>query len=164
MVNGTGDFYYVPPGKSRTRQHVEKQAQNRVSEARLTRLEAQLEDETRRNLQLSRQLDEEVALRARAERTRDELLYEREDLELKLLELTEKEGKKRERSRRATGVRKSRGSASAGGKVPDGLQQPDGSPSPIGEDLTESADSSGDGSEKRTAGSQRSSRVRGNVK
>lgn len=67
---------YVPltgNAASRTRQYVDRRSKERASENHLAVLEERLEDEERRNVRLSNQLIDEVALRARAERVGDDL-------------------------------------------------------------------------------------------
>lgn len=65
---------------SRIREYQQEEAKRRVADARVKELETQVEDEERRNLRLTRELNEEVALRARAERKLKEESKKVEDL------------------------------------------------------------------------------------
>lgn len=72
---------------SRTRQYVERRSAERTGEDRLASLESQLEDHEIRNLRLSKELLDETTLRARAERSRDDLKEELRTLTVKMAEM-----------------------------------------------------------------------------
>lgn len=159
---------FDPDYVSRTRQFVEQRSQERLSEHRIARLQAQLEEEERRNLRLSSQLLDEVALRARAERARDELGVSYRTLQAQLMEL---ESKPNDNTRSSKGTGKGRKRAGNGGKVSERVQRTDGSPSPkpksdgIPADLSSDASSTGpSASPRKNSGDSKSSRVRGSVK
>ena len=149
------------PPVSRTRQYAERQVQENRTEARMARLEAQLEDEERRNLRLSSQILDEVALRARAERTRDDL---KQELETVTIKLTEMEGKTNGSNRPEPGVRESRKRTGTSGEIADSVQRTDGSPPPESERDELPPDRSSEEPKKRPRKGNGSSRVRGNVK
>lgn len=80
MALSAQDEAKYPRAASRIREYAEKRALEQVGEAHLAQLEAQVEEEERRNLRLTRELNEEVALRARAERRLKEETQKVDDL------------------------------------------------------------------------------------
>lgn len=80
-----------PRAASRIREYAEKRALESAANDQLSQLEAQVEEEERRNLRLTRELNEEVALRARAERRLKEETTKVEDLTRELQEARENE-------------------------------------------------------------------------
>ncbi len=148
----------VDPPISRTRQYVEQRSQQRMAEHRLAGLEAQLEEEERRNLRLSNQLLDEVTMRARAERTRDDLRAELDTLKLPDLEPADEPDRKR---KPAKSPRKSRNATRAGGTDPEqqSVVIPDGG-LPAQSDKNESKPKKSSPGRKKPT----SSRTRGSVK
>lgn len=157
---GYANELYVEP--SRTRRFLQEQAKQKASEGILSQLEAQLEEEERRNIRLSKELMDEVAFRARAERSLHELQEEFETVSRQLTDL--EESKKNERTGRKTGVRKGRKRTGTSGTVPDSVQQSDGSTTSERESDAIPTDGSGNGSEGQPPKRRQSSRVRGKVK
>lgn len=76
---------------SRIRQYVTAQAEKEGVDAQVSDLETQVEEQERRNLRLTRELNEEVALRARAERRLKEETKKTEDLTRELEEARQNE-------------------------------------------------------------------------
>ena len=144
----------APP--SRTRQYAERrkaeQKQDHTAE-----LEQDLEDEKRRTLRLSRQLDEETALRARAERTSRETEQQLETVKAEL----EKANASNRRKPRAS---KSGERAEPSGKTSGGAQRVDGSATPKRAGNAKPADGGSNPIKKQPEKPAGSSRKRGSVK
>lgn len=156
---GEAEVSFVPV--SRTRQYAEEHANRRRSDARVAELETEVEDSERRNLRLTRELEQEVALRARSERQKDKAKEQVEKLSTELAEAQEKLANAQVRPRKATA--KSGKRARAGGKVSKRAQRVDGSPALKRKRTAKPANGSSPSAKAGNPAVRKSSRTRGKV-
>ena len=149
----------------RLKRHIAAQEKRQERDAVTSYLELELEEEKRRRLRAERELMDEAAKAARAERQRNIAEEELETLQTKLSEMEKKNERKPAARTRKSGER-----AGSGGEVSDGVQRVDGGAAPKRKSNAKSANRGSNPSKVRPAVSDPKpakpggARKRGNVK